>query len=185
MIMKYIFLALITLGLSSYALPYLNINGGDEPYKACCGAQPVFIKVGKETIFVPNIFTPNGDGLNDVFRIDYNTKTLKVAFINIKNDKDQIVWKTEKYSLEAPLSAWTGRMSKDSVYTGLFHYTIGIQDQTGAVSVFYGSACSAVCNPKIPINIADKDKCFFPMQYPRDSFTYKSVLHLEMDCLKK
>ncbi|MFN8348463.1 MAG: hypothetical protein U0X91_25900 [Spirosomataceae bacterium] len=38
-----------------------------KEYEACCGVQPVEFKHSNGSIYMPNVFTPNGDGINDYF----------------------------------------------------------------------------------------------------------------------
>jgi hypothetical protein len=177
--------------LFSYFLFLLNIFDptpkGTDPYKGCCGAEPVLIKVGDTKIFVPNVFTPNDDGINDVFKPFYDQKKLSIQQIIISNAEGKMIWETNKFDPNIPITAWAGKISKDSTYTGLFNYTMIFSDKAGASKVFGGSACSVVCNPKIPITIADKNKCFFPMQYEssKDTLIKESPLYLEIDCLKQ
>jgi gliding motility-associated-like protein len=153
--------------LFSYFLLLLNIFDpqpkGTDPYKGCCGAEPVLINIGDTKVFVPNVFTPNGDGINDVFKPFYNPNKIKIEQISITNAEGKFVWKTEVFNPELSYTAWNGQVSKDSTYTGLFNYTVIFSDKAGVSKVVGGSACSAVCNPKIPITIEDKSKCFFPM----------------------
>jgi hypothetical protein len=41
-------------------------------YATCCGAEPVEITVDTVyKLYVPNSFTPNGDGVNDIFVPNY------------------------------------------------------------------------------------------------------------------
>jgi gliding motility-associated-like protein len=171
------------IGMSSF----MSFTEGNDPYKSCCGAEPVLIKVGGTKVFVPNVFTPNGDGLNDVFKPFYDQKKLKIQQITISNAEGKTVWTTKNFNPEKSNTAWSGWVNKDSTYTGLFNYSIVLADEKGAVTAFGGSACSAVCNPKIPISIPDKNKCFFPIQYYKDSLIKETsvFLELESDCLKK
>jgi gliding motility-associated-like protein len=167
--------------LSSFTNPFAF----GDPYKGCCGAEPVEIKVGDANVFIPNVFTPNGDGINDVFKPFYDAQKIQISQVVISNADGKIVWKTDKFSPEQPTTAWSGRVGKDSTYTGRFTYTMVFSDKAGTTKVVGGSACSAICNPNVPISIADKSKCFFPMQYQKDSVNHQSPLFLEIECLKQ
>jgi gliding motility-associated-like protein len=61
----------------------------------------VIFEDGSELI-IPNIFTPNGDGINDVFAvIGTSIKTLHMDIYNR--------WGTKLYELNAPSSSWDGK----------------------------------------------------------------------------
>ena len=96
--MKYLFFFSMLLLMSSFMMP---IEGVD-PYKGCCGAEPVLIKIGDNKIFVPNVFTPNGDGINDVFKPFYDPEKIKIEQIIIANADGKPIWKTEKFDPTVP-----------------------------------------------------------------------------------
>lgn len=61
------------------------------------------------TILVPNIFTPNGDGSNDVFLI-------KSTFIDELNVKIFNRWGNKLYEINSPSDSWDGGDSSDGTY---------------------------------------------------------------------
>jgi len=68
-------------------------------------------------IDIPNVFTPNSDGLNDLFTVTENT--LGIAFIKttIYNR-----WGTVVYETENPLINWNGNNVVDGVYFWVVEY---------------------------------------------------------------
>ena len=166
--MKYLMMIIVLIGMTSFVNYSINppIEGG--PYSGCCGTEPVEFKIENSIVYIPNVFTPNEDRINDFFRPYYDAKKVKILLISIINTEGKTVWETKNFTPEKPLSTWTGRVSKDSVYTGLFYYTIFVDGGKGQQSIS-GSACSVVCNPKVPVKIEDTEKCFFPMQYVYDT----------------
>jgi gliding motility-associated-like protein len=56
-------------------------------------------------VVVPNAFTPNGDGVNDLFRLAILEGSATVLELNIYNR-----WGTKVYSSTDPDAAWDGRM---------------------------------------------------------------------------
>lgn len=61
------------------------------------------------TILVPNVFTPNGDGSNDVFLI-------KSTFIDELNVKIFNRWGNQLFEIKSPSDSWNGGDSSDGTY---------------------------------------------------------------------
>jgi hypothetical protein len=174
------YMALLLFSLKSNA-PTPTIG---DPYAGCCGTKAVETSFGKSLIYIPNLFTPNSDGLNDAFRPFYDESKLKVTGFQVFSSEKKLIWENKAFNPEKPFDGWLGFMSQDSTYTGRFEYSISFSDNTGANKVITGDACSALCKEKIPVNIKDKSNCFLPMQYQKDSVNHFSPIYLEIDCLK-
>jgi CHU_C Type IX secretion signal domain len=177
------FIAIFAVFITITAFKPIFSTEGD-PYIGCCGTKPVEIVIDKSLVYIPNVFTPNADGLNDVFKPFYDEKIMKVTGFKILSADEKLIWENKLFNPEKPLTGWLGLMSKDSTYTGLFKYSISFTTNAGTIKVIDGEACSIYCNPKIPVNISDKANCFFPMQFQKDSVNHFSPIYLEVDCLK-
>jgi gliding motility-associated-like protein len=72
-----------------------------------------------ENISIPNVFTPNGDGLNDYFVIEL--PPCEEYFIKILNRKGQIVFETDKQT-----ENWNGRVknSGENCEPGVYVYVL-------------------------------------------------------------
>lgn len=86
-----------------------------------------FISVEDTLIEIPNVFTPNGDGINDVFVI--KTKSMKKIKIKIMNRWGGLVhyWEysnitSSDYTEEH--SVWDGRIGKRMATPGVYYYVI-------------------------------------------------------------
>lgn len=77
--------------------------------------------------FVPNAFTPNGDGQNDLFRISYY-ENFVLETLQVFNRWGQLVFSTEDIT-----QAWDGRAPNgDPLPTGAYIYIINGTDEIGA-----------------------------------------------------
>lgn len=75
------------------------------------------IKVPGSMLGVPNAFTPNGDGVNDLFKISY--ASLKKYQIYIYNRWGRLV-----YSSDDPAGGWDGTAGSSMGSTGVYFYVI-------------------------------------------------------------
>ena len=84
-----------------------------------CGeaADDVFVRVLKK-IQVPNAFSPNGDGINDVWNIK-ELVTYPESETNVFNRYGQLVFHSQGYN-----KPWDGRYNGSPLPVGTYYYTI-------------------------------------------------------------
>jgi len=80
-------------------------------------SEPQEIIVFESDLQVPNVFTPNGDGVNDEFRVAY--RSIKTYRIDIFNR-----WGRKVYSSTNPALGWDGRIGKGEASPGVYFYVI-------------------------------------------------------------
>lgn len=79
----------------------------------------------KEWIFIPNVFTPNGDGINDVFHV--TAASMKTYHIEIFNR-----WGERLFQADNPNIDWNGRSSSGVMESdGIYYYKITATDYAG------------------------------------------------------
>lgn len=83
----------------------------------CRATDDIFIKVVKDFI-VPNIFTPNKDGINDTWRID-NLDLYPSHRVQIFNRYGQLLWESSNYT-----KPWDGRYKGKELPVGTYYYII-------------------------------------------------------------
>ena len=69
---------------------------------------------------MPNAFTPNGDGLNDVFRVKYPS-FIKTFEMVIFNRFGQVVYKTSN-----PNMGWDGTFKREDQPAGMYLWQINL-----------------------------------------------------------
>jgi|GEM_PF-1954194 len=97
-----------------------------------CGIElTARVRMNKD-VFVPNVFSPNGDDINDVFYIR-----------NLPSDNSKLIitnrWGKEVYSSNSYQNNWSGGGTPD----GLYFYTLrieGMEPLTGWVEIIRGKA---------------------------------------------
>jgi gliding motility-associated-like protein len=89
----------------------------------------------RDVIVVPNVFTPNGDGVNDLFVVRANG--INVLEMSIFSRSGSMV-----YSSKSPIIVWDGRNSSGSEMSeGIYYYVLksddpAVPDQTGFIHMY-------------------------------------------------
>ncbi len=94
----------------------------------------VFVKINDADVEldVPNIFTPNEDGLNDYFAIGYNIVPENFKII-IYNRWGKIVFENQDID-----NSWNGKNGRNYCKSGVYYYVIRYDDK-GETEILKGS----------------------------------------------
>lgn len=81
------------------------------------------------SIFIPTTFTPNNDGINDIFRV--RGGNIESVSMNIYNQWGQLIYRAEQ-------NEWDGSMKGDIVQNGTYVYMIDVTYTNAATENFKG-----------------------------------------------
>jgi len=108
-----------------YVVTLIASNGGCRDSVS----DTVFVT---QNIFIPNVFTPNGDGVNDVFHVTIGG--MQSYYIEIFNR-----WGEKLFEADSPQIDWDGRSNGGVAESaGTYYYEITATDYTGKVLKFKG-----------------------------------------------
>ncbi len=100
--------------------------------KGCTTSDEVFVKLLKAPV-IPNIFSPNGDGIHDRWVIDY-LESYPGCIVQIFNRYGQAVYKIVNYT-----TPWDGKINGKDAPVGTYYYIIdpknGRKPITGYVDI--------------------------------------------------
>jgi gliding motility-associated-like protein len=101
---------------------------------SCKATADVKINViHKSNTGVPNVFSPNGDGLNDIFKIEH-LKFEKLLEFKIFNRYGQLVFESQD-----PQQGWDGSYKGKTADAGVYYYRIVVAlPPDGMAKVFKG-----------------------------------------------
>jgi gliding motility-associated-like protein len=100
----------------------------------CVNSDSVFIDIDYgEIVNIPNAFTPNGDGKNDVFRLG-NLRYQKLQAFYVFNR-----WGQEVFNTNDPKAGWDGTFKGQPQEMGVYNYVIQLAIPNGKVEVVKGT----------------------------------------------
>jgi len=156
-----------------------NGNNGETPsiYEiSCCQIPPLVACVGGARIYLPNAFTPSGDGVNDSWFPYGNAGIEIIESLVVKSSDNEIVFEKLNFLPNDASSAWDGKIN-DSISDDVFTYTITARNVAGESATFDGGVC---IRSTIPLEcVTNEEKCAFSLQHDGDGRFSQSFSSLE------
>lgn len=133
--------------------------------KSCCETSPILATVGNGKIYVPNIFTPNNDGINDRLTIFASEEITLIKKVEIK-DGSKVIFSATNFEPFDSNNEWDGRKD-DEIVKGVFSVEIEITDIDGNTQILTGEVCCLPCgnNSEKEKKFDNIDNCFFGAQH--------------------
>ena len=90
----------------------------------CSYTDSVIVQINESALQVPNVFTPNGDGINDEFRVAYRSlRSFQMAVYNR--------WGNKIYTSTNPDEGWNGKIGNRNAAAGPYFYYIKAEGTDG------------------------------------------------------
>ena len=89
-------------------------------------------------MFIPNAFSPNGDGQNDFFFIYTRPEFSKVKSLRIFDRTGAMVFSRDDFYANDPTQGWDGRLFDQEPQTGVYVYVAVIITPVGREVVLKG-----------------------------------------------
>lgn len=132
--------------------------------KGCCEQPAVYVTFGTGKIYVPNVFTPNGDGINDKLVISGDS-VLQIRHLIIRNSDGIIVYHNRNIPVNNWVSTWDGT-SVNNIERGLYSYEMEVEAVDRTLKVIKGSVCNCPCDQEADKDIAPIPGCQFGIYDP-------------------
>lgn len=106
----------------------------------CMATASVFVSVVKDRkIFIPNAFSPNDDGANDIFYIFAGPGLRQIKNFRIFTRTGNMIFETENVLPNDPSFGWDGSFKNQDLNAGVYVYMAEIEFLDGITEVFKGS----------------------------------------------
>ncbi|MCB9285012.1 MAG: choice-of-anchor L domain-containing protein [Lewinellaceae bacterium] len=108
--------------------------------EGCEGETRISFRVKKQAnVYVPNIFSPNGDGENDVFMIFAGNQIAEVKQFEVFDRWGESVYQYAHFQPNDPAFGWDGKLRGQDVDPAVFTWYAEIEMIDGRVELFEGS----------------------------------------------
>jgi gliding motility-associated-like protein len=105
----------------------------------CTAQERILIYVDKSRgVFIPNIFSPNGDGANDIFHIFADDSVVEIKTFQIYNRWGEPVFEVYGAQPNNPIYGWDGTFRGELMNSAVFAYFAEIEFTNGDLIVFKG-----------------------------------------------
>ena len=105
----------------------------------CTASDTLFVKFKLKSladkIFIPNSFSPNGDGVNDYFKPYFGDIGIRKSTMNIYNRWGSLIFSEEFVD---DTKGWNGRFGSKILNPDVFVYLITVEDVNGEIYSFKG-----------------------------------------------
>jgi gliding motility-associated-like protein len=98
----------------------------------------ITLRCSPDDVFIPNTFTPNGDGTNDLF-YPRGRGVRTVEFLRIYNRWGEMVYERKGFALNDRTAAWDGTYKGERLASGVFVYTTRMICENNEVIELKGS----------------------------------------------
>lgn len=127
--------------LEPYAFPLttstLNIQVEDE--NGCMTSDEMTIYVVKNlAVYIPNAFSPNGDGQNDFFAIYSNNSVRQVLDLKIYDRWGQLMFENEDFPPNTEPQGWDGKFLGKFMKPNVYVYWVEVEFIDGTTQFFEG-----------------------------------------------
>lgn len=127
-------MTLVSPPFTQYVTVYLENDQG------CSGTDSVLVQVFiPKRAYIPNVFSPNGDGINDYFSIYTNEFGVDIESMIVVNRGGVTVFAGNGLALNDPIGPWDGRFEGQLLNPGVFTYLVYIRYEGGEVIPFSGT----------------------------------------------
>jgi hypothetical protein len=154
-------------------------------YESCCGIEPVEYKVADAYMYVPNVFTPNGDGVNDYFVPYVNRNVLDFdSYLIYTGEGDTVLFARTGFDYNfIPTYAWDGNRLDGTPYIGAFRYEFYTFLKDNGVFIVKGRACRVECGRDASF-FQKKEGCFYPNQSNAEGLLDSKLPNKEGKCFE-
>jgi hypothetical protein len=140
-----------------------NKDGNAKALDGCCDTPAINAVVGNGHVYVPNVFTPNGDGINDRLVVYGDQNIILIRSFRVSDKEGTSVFYAEDIVPNDPTHVWDGTVNA-KYKNGVYYIVMVVQAFEDTIVTLEGKVCNYRCldsGEEDPISGAG---CQFPTQ---------------------
>lgn len=96
--------------------------------KACCSSPPLEVEAGQGKVFIPNVFTPNFNGINDVLFVHTDQDIINVNFLKVFDSRERLIFEDFDFLPNNPANSWDGTKDRLLVPEEVYTIRLSVKD---------------------------------------------------------
>ena len=105
----------------------------------CTATDEININVDKvRNVYFPNAFSPNDDGINDIFFIGTGKAVEKINSLQVFDRWGELIYDATDLPINNPLAGWDGTFKNKKMNPGIFLWTAEVMFIDGEVEMYGG-----------------------------------------------
>ncbi|MEM9919973.1 MAG: M43 family zinc metalloprotease [Bacteroidota bacterium] len=107
--------------------------------EGCTSIDSIFIDIWEPVdIFIPNVFSPNGDNINDQLTVFSGDGVVAIERFRVFNRWGALLFERNNFQPNDPSLGWNGRFKGQWMNSGVYVYTAEIRLEDGSLKVLSG-----------------------------------------------
>jgi len=147
----------------------------------CCEIPPLTLCIDGATIYVPNAFTPNDDGVNDKFRPHFYNGVESINSFRILDLEGHLIYSAISGEItRSSNNGWNGELSNGEKMQGVYKYELEIININGELFTAEGHVCN---RPELNRPCIDLEKhCGYETNHDGNGGFDPLIINDEPDC---
>jgi gliding motility-associated-like protein len=108
----------------------------------CTGSAEITVVVIEEegaSVYIPNVFSPNGDNINDYFTVYTEEGYAVINRLMIFDRWGELLFEERNIATNIEQSGWDGSANGEELSPGVYVYAIELENSSGQTTVYHGT----------------------------------------------
>ncbi len=138
-------------------------DNNSNKLQGCCDEPAINATVGNGHVYVPNVFTPNADGINDILWVSGDNNIVFIRRFQVRDKEGNTVFQVLDGIPNDYSSGWNG-MVGNKYENGMYNITLQVEAADGTNATLHGKVCNFRCLDNGTEEPISAQGCQFPVQ---------------------